>query len=164
MASDDALIFALAISRGLYHNINAVAQIRMHPEAESNCMSKALKHIQSFVDFRNYVISTASCSGKFSEKDIRIIERTLEKYVSVSISNLWVRRVHELLFGGMPSPDQELSDFYRLVGANDLSFTMRVRVDVLVANMFNWSPEMMIPMYHNLRDWLHRWTNRPKGG
>jgi glycosyltransferase involved in cell wall biosynthesis len=164
MASDDALIFALAISKGLYHNRNAVAHVRMHPEAESNCLSKALKHIQSFVDFRNYVISIASRSGEFSKKDIRMIVRTLDRYVSVSISSLWVRRVHELLFGGMPSPDQELSDFYRLVGANDLPFSMRVRVDAFVANMLNWSPEMTIPMYHNLRDWLHRWTNRLKGG
>jgi len=153
MASDDALIFGLSLKQGLYFNKNAIASVRMHPEAESHSSSDARRHIRSFMDFQNHIMRMLATNDTFTRSDLETIRRVLKKYARISISGLWLRRVHALLSNGLASPDKELSDLYKLAKANEYPFSLRVRVEAFFASTLHWNPELN-PRYHRLLDVL----------
>jgi len=143
MASDDALIFGLSLGQGLYFNNNAIASVRMHPEAESLSSANVLGHIQAFMDFRDYILRLTVASNTFTNKDLKRIRRALQSYTCTTISALWLRRVHELLLRGLPLSGEELSNLNKLVWEKELPFSMRVRIDSLIANNLRWNLEQI---------------------
>lgn len=155
MASDDALIFGLALKPGLFFNRESIALVRMHPEAESHRSSNVRKHIQAFEDFRDYIIRISAADDQLSSRDRTMLRRALDTYVRKSISGLWIHRVHDLLIGKLPFPEQELSELYSLVGKRNLPFSLRVRIDACFATYFNWSPELN-PRYRLYWENRHR--------
>jgi glycosyltransferase involved in cell wall biosynthesis len=141
MASDDALIFGLSLRQGLYFNKRGIVSVRMHSNAESLSSSNVQGHIQAFADFKNYVLNMSEKNNKFTSFDLKMIRRAINRYVRASISSIWLRRVHALLFDGLPSPDRELSELYKMVAENDASFSLRVRIAAFCGNTLHWNLE-----------------------
>jgi glycosyltransferase involved in cell wall biosynthesis len=141
MASDDALIFGLSLGQGLYFNNNAIALVRMHPEAESLSSANVFGHIQAFMDFRNYILRLTVADNTFTNNDLKRIRRALQSYTCTTISVLWLRRVHELLLHDLSLSGVELSDLNKFVWENELPFSLRVRIDSFMVNNFRWNLE-----------------------
>lgn len=155
MASDDALLFALSLKQGLYFNKQAIASVRMHPDAESHSSSNVHKHIQAFGDYQDYILRISEADDQLSIQDRNTIRQALNQYIRISINGLWIHRVQDLLSGTVPSRKQELSWLYALVGSRNLPFSLRVRIDALCAKYFNWCPELN-PRYRRFWEDRHR--------
>ncbi|MHB8845792.1 MAG: glycosyltransferase family 2 protein [Nitrospirota bacterium] len=153
MASDDALIFGLSLRKGLYFNKEAIASVRMHPEAESHSSSNVQKHIQAFGDLHRYIVRISTADDRLSEDDLSTIRKAVDTYTRLSINGLWVHRVLDLLSGRIPAPERELSTLYGLARNRSLPFSIRARVDAYCATYLGWNPETN-PYYR------HFWENR----
>jgi len=141
MASDDALIFALALDEGLFFNREAISSVRMHPNAESISSANTIGHFCAFEDYRKYVMRLTTASGKPSGKEVRTVSRSLDRFVGAWINALWIKRVQDLLVLDDPSSADELAEFYKIAKEKRFPFSLRVRFDVLVTTTFKWNPE-----------------------
>jgi glycosyltransferase involved in cell wall biosynthesis len=155
MASDDALIFALSVQRGLYFNGKAVCSIRMHAEAESLGHADLYRHFQAFDDFRRYVNEKAEMAGKYTAKELRLIRRTLLQYMRLTISELWMRRVHHVLIREEITLSPELDQLYNTAVGHDYVFTVRVRLSGFLGNSLGYCPENNI-IYRAMWDSLFK--------
>ena len=144
MASDDALIFALSVQYGLYFNGKAVSSIRMHAEAESHGHADLYRHFQAFDDFRRYVNEKAEIAGKYTAKELRLIRRTLLRYMRLTISALWMRRVHQVLIREEITRSPALDQLYNTAVGHDYRFTARVRLSGFLGKSFGYCPENSI--------------------
>jgi glycosyltransferase involved in cell wall biosynthesis len=151
MASDDALSFGLSLKGGLYYNKNAIASVRMYPEAESHSSLNTFGHIQAFEDFRNYILKMSLDDNTLTRSNFKIICSVLDSYTIKSVSNLWLRRVRKLFIDDLPSRDKELSELYTLVRVNKSFFSLQVRADVFFAETMRWDFERS-KLYRSL--WL----------
>jgi hypothetical protein len=141
MASDDALIFALALDEGLFFNREAISSVRMHPNAESLSSANPIGHFCAFEDYRKYVMRFTTASGKPSGREVRTVSRSLDRFVGAWINALWIKRVQDLLVLDDPSSADELAEFYKIAKEKRFPFSLRVRFDVLVTTTFKWNPE-----------------------
>jgi len=155
MASDDALIFALSVQLGLYFNGKAVSSIRMHAKAESLGNADSYRHFQAFDDFRRYVNEKAEMSGKYTAKELRLIRRTLLQYMRLTISELWMRRVHHVLIREERTRSPELDQLYTTAVGHDYRFTIRVRLSGVLGKSLGYCPENNI-IYRAMWDSLFK--------
>lgn len=141
MASDDGLIFALAIKQGLYFNRYAVSSIRRHAKAESLSGMDPLRHFQAMSDFCVYVQDQAKKNRQFSELEMEKLQRVLACHMKHVVSGLWLRSVHRHLREGKTGNARALQELYDIVPMHRYQFSRRVRLSVQVATKIGYFPE-----------------------
>ncbi len=161
MASDDALIFALALRRGLHCNAEATAFVRMHPDAESHSAANAVGNIRSFGDFRRYVSAKARACPSLTRAEVRTVERTAKRYTEASINEFWIRRCRDLLRARGPESRRALGELYALGLDLRYPFSARYRLSALFGRLLRVHLERS-PGYGRFWDGLLRLRARAR--
>jgi glycosyltransferase involved in cell wall biosynthesis len=126
MATDDALIFALALNDRLFYNDDSLAYIRMHAGAESHENSGMVAHIRALHDFRIYVEAVARFSQHFSQQMLSRISQAVDCYVKKLNSSFWLANVSSLLRRNGRETQDELIELYELTEDGRFQFDVRV--------------------------------------
>jgi glycosyltransferase involved in cell wall biosynthesis len=146
LASDDALIFALAMSDRLVHAPRAIARIRFHAGAESRSAKDALAKLETVDEFCGSCLRAAD-ARKLSDAERAELERTLALYRRGLRSYWWqiaMRAVAE-------SPDQSASPtvarLRALVATEPSSFWPLIRLSAWIQRNTRIDLERS-PRYH----------------
>lgn len=134
MATDDALIFALATKDRLFFNKDAVAYVRMHTGAESHDIFGAVKHILAIGDYAAYVEQVALDSHAYSEKEVVMLRKLVRKFSRAHNSAMWLKNVVPISKQDNHPYASQIADLYGIAGNKDYAFSARVVVDAFFAN------------------------------
>lgn len=158
LATDDALIFSLALTDRLVYAPDAVALVRIHPEAESQSSGNLPEIVASMKAFREYCVEVF---GKARGKRSKEVERLLAQYVHLINSAMFLRRLHSLLETGGPAQREELESLCAYVDGHGAEFSRRARFAALFGPRPAICPERY-PVYRFLwflagPSWRSRW-------
>jgi glycosyltransferase involved in cell wall biosynthesis len=127
LASDDALIFALALRDRLVQVASAVAYVRIHDEAESQTPRGALVKIRTMDEFAAYCRNAASAVPL--EPPLRAsFEQTLRVYAMSTKAHCWLAALWAAADGSCEFAPEELAALRARVRADPDGFTARVRL------------------------------------
>jgi glycosyltransferase involved in cell wall biosynthesis len=127
LATDDALIFALALRDRLVHAPAAISRVRLHPEAESLSPQGALDKLTSMDEFCDFCVRTLEAHGPSPEERARL-ERALQVHrsrIKIFLFKTVYRRVRDRSDGYSRAHLPRLFDFVR---RRPQDFTPKIRL------------------------------------
>lgn len=146
VASDDALIFALALSDRLVHVHDAIAYVRLHGGAESMSPTNLPAILATTQTFEDYCVRHAS--EKIGNKDNRqkFFKNILHRYVIQLNSALFLIRLHRIRILSMTVPEvsDDLASISSCVLENSSLFSCRVFLAAYCDRHFGFCPENFI--------------------
>lgn len=146
LATDDALIFALALKDRLLFEPRAAASIRIHRDAESQVPADPAVVLESLESFREYCLRAAVGSPGFDTHRRKKLEALIDRYLVRIGSSLWVKNLSSLAeSGGMGREEMEIRRLCSFAAENARRFSPRVRLDAFLIRRAGWNPETFSP-------------------
>lgn len=130
--TDDAFIFSLALQDRLYHTDEAVARIRVHPEAESRNAAKALEHLKSISELEAYVLSKAEASGLFDRRQFANIRNVMRSYIAMTNDLLWNTRAGSAVVEEGPPKTEGIRQLCEVAKQGTFPFTARTHANAFL--------------------------------
>jgi glycosyltransferase involved in cell wall biosynthesis len=141
LASDDAFIFALALKDRLIFDLRAVAYIRIHEGAESISIVEGVRKIQTLREFGDYCRLVTMTLGNFTPTQMKYFYGILGDYIKALSSYWWLRNYHSILDQKNTDLADELHLLRSLVMQDRHSFSLRIRLSILLEKVTGISPE-----------------------
>jgi hypothetical protein len=130
--TDDAFLFSLALQDRLCHAQEAVARIRVHPEAESRNAARALDHLKSTSELEAYVLARAEASGLFDRRQIASLRKWLRSYIAMSNDLLWNARAGSAIVEEGPAKTEGIGHLCGVAKEGAFPFTARTRANAFL--------------------------------
>lgn len=130
--TDDAFLFSLTLQDRLYHTDEAVARIRVHPEAESRNAAKALDHLKSTSELEAYVLDKAEASGLFDRRQLLRLRKVMRSYIAMTNDLLWITRAASAVVEEDPPKTEGIRRLCEVAKEGTFPFTARTRANAFL--------------------------------